>query len=64
LAALGVLRETLDARSRDWVRYTSQAAEFHVRNARAWASAAAGEDLAEQVDPGFTLGPRVLAVTA
>jgi CO dehydrogenase maturation factor len=62
-AALGVLREILDARPRDWDRYTRQAAEFHVRNARAWASAAAGEDLAAQVDPGFTLGPAALPVS-
>lgn len=59
-AALGALRDALDVRPRDWVRYTRQAAEFHVRNARAWASAAAGEDLAAQVDPGFTLGPSAL----
>ena len=62
LAALAALRETLDAQHRDWARYTRQAAEFHVRNARAWASAAAGEDLTAQVDPGFTLGPAALGV--
>jgi CO dehydrogenase maturation factor len=62
-AALGVLQSSLDGRPRDWARYTRQAAEFHVRNARAWASAAAGEDLAGQVDPGFTLGPAALPLT-
>ena len=61
-AALAVLRATLDTRPRDWARYARQAAEFHVRNARAWASAAAGEDLAQQVDPGFTLDPAALPV--
>jgi CO dehydrogenase maturation factor len=50
-AALGALQDTLDARHRDWSRYTRQATEFHVRNARAWAGAAAGEDLGTQVDP-------------
>jgi CO dehydrogenase maturation factor len=50
--ALGVLQDTLDARPRS----ACQAAEFHVRNARAWASAAVGEDLAAQIAPGFTLG--------
>ena len=55
-AALGLLQDTLDAQPRDWSRYARQAAEFHVKNARAWASAAAGEDLAAQVAPGFTLG--------
>lgn len=58
-AALGVLRSALDARQRDWARYSGQAAEFHVKNARAWASAAAGEDLAAQVDPGFVLGSAI-----
>jgi CO dehydrogenase maturation factor len=62
-AALGVLRDTLDAQARDWARYTRQAVAFHVRNARAWASAAVGEDLAAQVDPGFTLGPAALPIT-
>jgi CO dehydrogenase maturation factor len=59
-AALGVLQDTLDAQDKDWARYTRQAAEFHLRNASAWASAAAGEDLTAQVDPGFTLGPHAL----
>jgi CO dehydrogenase maturation factor len=31
--------------------------EFHMRNATARASAAAGEDLAAQIDPDFTPGP-------
>ena len=34
-AALGVLQDTLDARPRDWSRYARQAAEFHLKNARA-----------------------------
>ncbi len=58
---LGVVRQRLDAQPRDWARYARQAAEFHLRNARAWASAAAGEDLAGQIDPDFTLA---LPVTA
>jgi CO dehydrogenase maturation factor len=60
-AALGSLRDRLDAQPRDWARYTRQAADFHRKNARAWASAAAGEDLAGQIDPDFTLGPHALA---
>ena len=62
-AALGTLQDALDGRQRDWARYAAQAAEFHVRNARAWASAAAGEDLAAQVDPDFTLGPAAFPLT-
>jgi CO dehydrogenase maturation factor len=61
-AALRVLQDTLDRQRRDWDRYTRQGTEFHLRNARAWANAAQGEDLATQVDPGFTLGPHALPV--
>jgi hypothetical protein len=60
--ALGVLQDRLDAQPRDWARYTRRAAEFHIRNARAWASAAAGEDLAGQIDPDFSLGAHALAM--
>ena len=62
--ALGTLQAMLDAQPRDWDRYARQAAELHVRNARAWASAAVGEDLAAQVDPDFTLGPHAESVAA
>ena len=60
-AALGVLLGRLDGQPRDWARYSRQAAELHLRNARSWASAAAGEDLAGQADPDFILGPPHLA---
>jgi CO dehydrogenase maturation factor len=63
-AALAAIKARLDAVPRDWARYTSLAAEFHRRNARAWASDRAGEDLAAQIDPGFTLGPDALSVPA
>lgn len=61
LAALDGIKEKLDEQRRDWARYTRQAVEFHLRNARAWANSAAGEDLAAQVDPDFILGPHALA---
>jgi CO dehydrogenase maturation factor len=56
-AALARLREAVDATPKDWARSARQAVEFHLRNAAAWANARTGEDLATQVDPGFTLGP-------
>jgi CO dehydrogenase maturation factor len=59
--ALDVLTAAADAAPRDWRRYTRQAAEFHLRNAAAWASERAGADLAAQVDPDFVLGPAALA---
>ncbi len=60
LATLASMREAVDAEQRDWARYQQQAVEFHLRNARAWGSSRAGVDLAEQVDPGFVLGPSLL----
>ncbi|GHH64997.1 ATP-binding protein [Streptosporangium violaceochromogenes] len=49
------------AEDRDWARFGRQAGEFHLRNARAWANRAVGEDLAAQIDPGFVYGPEALA---
>jgi CO dehydrogenase maturation factor len=62
LSALDLLRSRLDDRSRDWAKYTRQAVEFHLRNAKAWANSATGEDLAGQVDPDFALGPQTAGV--
>ena len=59
LAALASLRHAVDAQQRDWAKLTRQAAEFHLRNARAWANSATGGDLATQVDPDFVMGPQV-----
>jgi CO dehydrogenase maturation factor len=60
-AALSAVKSRLDTAPRDWDRYSRLAAEFHLRNARAWANDRAGEDLAAQIDPDFTLGPSLLA---
>jgi CO dehydrogenase maturation factor len=56
--ALATMRAAVDARVKDWPKYTRQAAEFHLKNARAWANAAVGEDLTAQIDPSFELGPK------
>lgn len=61
LKALAWLRDTVDATQQDWAKFTRQSAEFHLRNARTWANAATGNDLTEQVDPAFVLGPQALA---
>jgi CO dehydrogenase maturation factor len=55
--ALATLQATVDARDKDWPKFTRQAVEFHVKNARAWANSATGEDLEAQIDPDFVLGP-------
>jgi CO dehydrogenase maturation factor len=54
--ALETMRAAADSGVKDWVKYTRQAHEFHLRNAQAWANAKAGEDLAAQIDPEFVLG--------
>ena len=57
-----VVRE-LDARERDWDAYHRATVAFHRRNAESWANAAQGRDLTEQIDPGFTPGQVLIAVT-
>ncbi|PZM97986.1 MAG: ATP-binding protein [Actinobacteria bacterium] len=62
--ALERLRAAGAAVEKDWVTYTRQAVEFHLRNAKAWANAQVGEDLTTQIDPEFVLGPELVAVGA
>ncbi|GGV30453.1 ATP-binding protein [Actinomadura cremea] len=52
-AALSRMRAEVDSRVKDWDKFQRQAVEFHVKNARSWASRAVGEDLETQVDPAF-----------
>jgi len=47
LTALECMRAAVDSRTRDWHKLYRQAVESHLRNAAAWASAAAGEDLVD-----------------
>ena len=61
---LTTLQHAVDAQVKDWPTFTRQATEFHLKNARAWASAAAGEDLTTQIDPGFAMGPDAFLATA
>jgi CO dehydrogenase maturation factor len=60
-AALVAMRTALDACPQDRARYTSQAVEFHLRNAVAWGNDRIGEDLAGQVDQEFVLGSAAAA---
>lgn len=57
---LRLLRAAVDARPKDWSAFQDRAAEFHLRNAAAWANAATGENLADQIDPDFVHGPTAL----
>lgn len=47
--------DAVDAREKDWAKFTRQAVEFHVKNARSWANRAVGRDLEIQLDPSFSL---------
>jgi CO dehydrogenase maturation factor len=64
LGVLSAMREAVDARTKNWPKFTRQAIEFHLKNARAWADAAIGEDVKAQIDPGFVLGPGALTTGA
>ena len=57
---LQLLRDAVDAQPKDWTAFQARAVEFHLRNARAWANAATGENLADQIDPDFVHGPAAL----
>jgi CO dehydrogenase maturation factor len=54
---LSRMQETIDAMVRDPARFLAQMHEIHLLNARAWANAAVGVDLASQIDPGFRFWP-------
>jgi CO dehydrogenase maturation factor len=54
------MQETVDATIRDPARFLLQMHEIHLRNAKAWANAAVGIDLASQIDPDFRFGPAVV----
>jgi CO dehydrogenase maturation factor len=56
-SALAAVQAAVDGQTKDWAKFTRQAVEFHVKNARAWANAAIGQDLEAQIDPDFVLGP-------
>ncbi|WP_283133246.1 AAA family ATPase [Rhizohabitans arisaemae] len=62
-SALETVRSAVDARPKDWGRFGRQTVEFHIRNARAWANLATGEDLVAQIDPEFTFGPADLCTS-
>jgi CO dehydrogenase maturation factor len=57
--ALSQMREAVDATVREPGRFLTQMHEIHLRNARAWANAAVGIDLASQIDPEFRFGPQL-----
>ncbi len=59
--ALQLLLATVDRQRKDWDQYYRDATLFHRRNAESWANAATGRDLANQIDPGFSMPEAVEA---
>lgn len=55
-AAVDALLRLVDAVPKNWPKFYRQAVEFHVKNAKDWANAAAGADLTGQIDPDFDIG--------
>jgi CO dehydrogenase maturation factor len=51
------MQKTVDTTVRDPVKFLAQMHEIHLRNAKAWANAAVGIDLASQIDPDFQFEP-------
>jgi CO dehydrogenase maturation factor len=54
---LAMLLKHVDEQEKDWARFGRQTAEFHLRNAHAWANDKTGVDLSAQIDPEFVYGP-------
>lgn len=59
--ALDTMQGRVDRAEKDWPTYQRQAVEFHLRNASRWGNERTGEDLTDQVDPDFVLGPDAVA---
>ncbi|KAA0205618.1 ATP-binding protein [Candidatus Uhrbacteria bacterium] len=53
LTAFHALEDLLMRTKKDWDRFYRHAVDFHVRNAKSWANASVGTDLATQIDPEF-----------
>ena len=61
--ALEILLTTVSRRTKDWERYYRDAILFHRRNAESWANDATGRDLADQIDPEFSMSAAVAAMS-
>jgi CO dehydrogenase maturation factor len=59
LGALETMRWEVDQCQKDWERFYQQTVEFHRKNALSWMNDAVGEDVANQVDPDFSLAAYV-----
>ncbi|MEU6038325.1 ATP-binding protein [Actinomadura sp. NPDC047616] len=55
------LQKEVDARPKDWAKFTRQAVEFHLKTAESWGNRSVGVDLSQQIDPDFVMGPSAFA---
>jgi CO dehydrogenase maturation factor len=53
--ALAIMKQAVDACTKDWEKLYHQTVAFHRKNALAWANAVADEDLTRQIDPDYSL---------
>jgi CO dehydrogenase maturation factor len=60
LKTLAAMVDLVDQTPKDWPTFQRQAAEFHRRNALAWANERSGADLTTQIDAAFVMGPAAL----
>jgi CO dehydrogenase maturation factor len=56
---LAAIKRATDDCEQDWDTFYQQAVEFHRKNAVSWMNAALGEDVAEQIDPDFSLSSEI-----
>lgn len=53
LETLRSMQHAVDRCEKDWEQFYQHTIAFHRKNAHAWANAATGEDLTEQIDPDY-----------
>ncbi|MBA2679421.1 MAG: ATP-binding protein [Ktedonobacteraceae bacterium] len=61
LGALETMKGVVDQCQKDWERFYQQTVEFHRKNALSWMNDSVGEDVANQIDPDFSLAAYVQA---
>lgn len=60
--SLKIVHRLAASTPQDWGKFWRLSCQFHARNAYSWGNKATGQDLTEQIDPGFKMSPELLAV--
>jgi CO dehydrogenase maturation factor len=53
--AMQAMLNEIDVTQKNWPKFYSDMLEFHIKNTKSWANEVAGQDLAKQIDPEFSL---------